>query len=69
MKVHLSNSTHRWVIVVYGSSNATKRVTLWSSLVEINRNIDGDWIVVDDFNATLFPYEKKGGQSLRDSDC
>ncbi|XP_074266623.1 uncharacterized protein LOC141589901 [Silene latifolia] len=48
--------------LVYGCNADSDRVALWESLINMNSNITGPWLVMGDFNNVLFMDERIGSQ-------
>ncbi|KAK8708578.1 hypothetical protein V6N13_059616 [Hibiscus sabdariffa] len=53
-----SNSSSTLATVVYGSPNATKRKALWSNLRHLASSIRQPWVLLGDFNATIFAEDR-----------
>lgn len=46
---------------VYGASSLFEKRDLWSSLICWGINHEDPWILLGDFNSTLYPNEREGG--------
>ncbi|KAK8607667.1 hypothetical protein V6N13_046276 [Hibiscus sabdariffa] len=53
--------------VVYGSLNATKRKALWSNLRHLASSIRQSWVLLGDFNATIFAEDRVSTSSMKPS--
>lgn len=60
----VDNDDHKAFLLtaVYSSPSATLRERLWAGLLSLQVPIDKEWLLTGDFNATLSPDERRGGQ-------
>ncbi|WCJ20690.1 hypothetical protein M5689_002908 [Euphorbia peplus] len=54
---------------VYGSPNSTRRRALWKGLMNISSQMNGPWIMAEDFNAILSSDDRRGGSDRRIGWC
>ncbi|CAN0912663.1 hypothetical protein LINGRAPRIM_LOCUS555 [Linum grandiflorum] len=52
------------VTFVYGTPRRLDRTALWDELVAISDHVNGPWLVLGDFNATLTSTDKQGGEEF-----
>ncbi|XP_074299724.1 uncharacterized protein LOC141630876 [Silene latifolia] len=57
-----------WYTLVYGFNKAAERESLWNSIREHHRGINGPWMVCGDFNAILDYNERIGGAPVSYAD-
>ena len=46
---------------IYASPNPTLHPNLWNHLTTINQHINSPWMLIGDFDETLFPSDQRGG--------
>lgn len=52
--------------VVYGAPRRQARLALWAHLERLALDLrEEEWLLMGDFNAMLFPSDKKGGGSVQ----
>ncbi|XP_074266117.1 uncharacterized protein LOC141588583 [Silene latifolia] len=57
-----------WYTLVYGFNKAAERESLWNSIRDYHRGINGPWMVCGDFNAILDYHERIGGAPVSYAD-
>lgn len=62
MRVRWRNA-QPWFLIVVQCPQFARRQSLWEALMEVSFDLDGQWVVMGDFNCTLLPSEKVGGNS------
>ena len=56
------HSQHVWYLTVVNSApQVARRQLLWDDLFEVCSDVVDDWEIISDFNSTLSPNEKVGG--------
>lgn len=65
MKVCPAISNPWFLTIVYGSPHFAPRQSLWDDIQDIHAEIDGPWVLLGDFNAMLFDYERIGPPMVR----
>lgn len=50
---------------MYAKTKARRRRELWSSIYQLNQQIQGPWSTMGDFNVIMEASEKKGGRRHR----
>lgn len=59
-EVKILGADSLFITFVYGSPHFVPRQTLWDELKEIHDDVNGPWIVLGDFNATIHYFERIG---------
>lgn len=61
MKVSWKNASSWFITAVYANPRFARRHALWEDLGKISDTMDGEWMVIGDFNAITNSNERKGG--------
>lgn len=59
---YLSDSLY--VTVCYGPNTVQERSSMWTSIVSLASSIKEPWLLMGDFNAICWGYEKSGGSGI-----
>lgn len=59
-----SSTEYQYATFVYGDTTTCRRKSLWRDLESIARRVQGQWIVLGDFNTFLSPADKLGGATV-----
>jgi len=55
-----------YITYVYGANQEATRRELWEALESIAETMDEAWCVLGDFNAVLYPEDRRGGTAVQD---
>lgn len=64
LEVSSSSSMYFVFILVYGNNYYVDSVPLWRSIVDFAVVNTRPWIIVGDFNSSLYPYDEIGGAQM-----